>query len=294
MKSRNKSFKRLRPLISKLEQHGEGEPVSIPELPAARKLPVKAPIRPVVIPQMSMKVPDPEAAADTESTVSNSEQKIVDALASLEVVGASNPSKTQLAAFAGFLNPTSGGFAASVAALIRKGLAESSGGKATLTAAGRAVANMPSHPATTKDLQERIFHLLGEGERKMLTLLIAAFPESVTRVELAGQAGYSNAKSGGFAAPLARLLDLGFVESVRPGVVRGSEMLFLKGKGRGKCRRSEQASSDQVEVRHLVFESLRLQKGRPPSYIANTCNSVFPDHISLGTEGRQGAGSDER
>ncbi len=83
-------------------------------------------------------------------------------------------------------------------------------GKATLTAAGRAVANMPSCPWTTKDLQERIFHLLGEGERKMLTLLIAAFPESLTRVELAGQAGYSNAKSGGFAAPLARLVEVGF------------------------------------------------------------------------------------
>jgi len=224
----------LKALISKLEQHGEGEPVSVPELPAPRKLPVKAPVRPVVIPRVSMEVPDPEAAADTESAVSNSEQKIVDALASLEAVGVSNPSKTQLAAFAGYSNPKSGGFAAPVAALIRKGLAESSGGKATLTAAGRAVANMPSRPATTKDLQERIFHLLGEGERKMLTLLIAAFPESLTRIELARQAGYSNAKSGGFAAPLARLLDLGFAEPVRPGVVRGSEMLFLKGKGRGK------------------------------------------------------------
>lgn len=68
----------------------------------------------------------------------------------------------------------------------------------------------------------------------MLTLLMAAFPESLTCVELAGQAGYSNAKSGGFAAPLARLVELGFVEAVRPGVVRGSEMLFLKAKGRGK------------------------------------------------------------
>lgn len=39
-----------------------------------------------------------------------------------------------------------------------------------------------------------IFNLLGEGERKMLTLLIAAFSESLACVELAGQAGYSNAK----------------------------------------------------------------------------------------------------
>lgn len=44
-----------------------------------------------------------------------------------------------------------------------------------LTAAGRKAANMPSRPATTKDLQERIFNLLGKGERKMLTLLIGKF-----------------------------------------------------------------------------------------------------------------------
>ena len=45
---------------------------------------------------------------------------------------------------------------------------------------------------------------------------------------------YSNAKSGGFAGPLARLVELGLVEAVKNGVVRGSEMLFLRGKGRGR------------------------------------------------------------
>jgi len=224
----------LKALVGKLEHPGEEESVSVPEPPAPQKIPVKAPAQPGVIPRMTMEVSAADPAADTESPVSTSEQKIVNALASLEAVGVTNPSKTQLAAFAGYSNPKSGGFAAPMAGLIRKELAESSGGKATLTVAGRSVANMPSRPATTKDLQERIFHLLGEGERKMLTLLIAAFPENLTRVELAGQAGYSNAKSGGFAAPLARLVELGFVEAVRPGVVRGSEMLFLKGKGRGK------------------------------------------------------------
>ncbi len=29
-------------------------------------------------------------------------------------------------------------------------------------------------------------------------------------------------------------IELGFVEAVKNGVVRGSEMLFLKGKGRGR------------------------------------------------------------
>ena len=66
------------------------------------------------------------------------------------------------------------------------------------------------------------------GERKLLKILIAAHPESLGRVELARQSGYSNAKSGGFAAPMARLIELGFVEAVGSGVVRGSDMLFLK------------------------------------------------------------------
>ena len=42
-----------------------------------------------------------------------------------------------------------------------------------MTAVGRDVARKPSVPATTGELQERIFSLLGEGERKLLTLLIA-------------------------------------------------------------------------------------------------------------------------
>ena len=163
-----------------------------------------------------------------------SERKILDALASLEAVGVEAPSKTQLAAFAGYSNPKSGGFAAPAASLVRKGLMESVGGKASLTDAGRNAANKPGRPATSRELQERIFALLGEGERKLLTLLISTYPESLTRVELARQGGYSNAKSGGFATPLARLVELGFVEAVRPGVVRGSDLLFLKGKARAR------------------------------------------------------------
>ena len=76
--------------------------------------------------------------------------------------------------------------------------------------------------------------LLGEGERKLLTLLIESYPEHFRRVELAEKAGYTNAKSGGFAAPLARLIDLGFAETVATSVARGSEMLFLKRRAMAK------------------------------------------------------------
>ena len=194
---------------------------------------VEPPPAPVPKPESQLIKPEP-IRSPTSDGLSTSEQKVLDALASLEAVGVDAPSKTQLAAFAGYSNPKSGGFAGPAAALVRKGLIESNGGRASMTSSGRDAANKPGRPATSKELQDRIFSLLGEGERKLLTLLIAIYPESLSRVDLAAQGGYSNAKSGGFAGPLARLVELGFVEAVKNGVVRGSEMLFLKGKGRGR------------------------------------------------------------
>ncbi len=136
------------------------------------------------------------------------------------------------AAFAGYSNPRSGGFAGPAAALVRKALTRSLQGSAELIDAGREAAHVPSRPATTEELQERIFALLGTGERTLLTLLIRAYPESLTREKLSREAGYSNPKSGGFAQPLARLLEPGFAEAAGTGVVRGSDLLVLKRKAR--------------------------------------------------------------
>ena len=79
----------------------------------------------------------------TSDGLSTSEQKVLDALASLEAVGVETPSKTQLAAFARYSNPKSGVFAAPAAALVRKNLIESSGRKAGLTVTGRDAAHQP-------------------------------------------------------------------------------------------------------------------------------------------------------
>ncbi len=98
---------------------------------------------------------------------------------------------------------------------------------------GREAANKPGgrrRPEISKNESSRSWR----GRTKLLALLIATHPESLQRVELTRQGGYSNAKSGGFAAPLARPIELGFVEAVKNGVVRGSEMLFLKGTARSR------------------------------------------------------------
>lgn len=73
---------------------------------------------------------------------------------------------------------------------------------------GKQCSEQAGAPASTEELQTRIGSMLGEGERRLLGILIVAHPGSLTRVDLAARAGYSNAKSGGLA-PLARLIELG-------------------------------------------------------------------------------------
>ncbi len=217
--ARQEAIDALRTVLQQLESRSAPASLQAPSPP------------PVTTPPKASELKEPaQSVAAASAGLTSSEQKILDALASLEAVGVAAPSKVQLAAFAGYSNPKSGGFAAPAASLVRKGLIQSISGKAEMTDGGRALANQPGRPATSKELQERIFSLLGEGERKLLTVLIGAYPETFTRVALASAGGYSNAKSGGFAAPLARLIELGFVEAVRNGIVRGSEMLFLRGK----------------------------------------------------------------
>lgn len=209
----------LRTLVERLESRNS---TALEESANPTPLPPKA--------RMPSAKPEPVLTL-TSDGLSTSEQKVLDALSSLEAVGVETPSKTQLAAFAGYSNPKSGGFAAPAATLVRKGMMESSAGRASITDLGRDAANKPGRPATTRELQERIFSLLGEGERRLLTLLIAAHPESLQRVELAKQGGYSNAKSGGFAAPLARLIELGFCRSSEEWRCTRERDVVSKGKG---------------------------------------------------------------
>jgi hypothetical protein len=50
----------------------------------------------------------------------------------------------------------------------------------------------------------------------------------LAKADLAAKAGYSNARSGGFSEPIARLIDLGFAEYPERGFIRGSSMLFVR------------------------------------------------------------------
>lgn len=143
---------------------------------------------------------------------------------------------------------------------------------AELTEAGREAAHMP-RPATMKELQERIFVLLGKGEQKLLTLLIAAYPESLTRAELSEKARYKNMKLGGFAELLARLLELGFAEAAGPGVVRGGDMLILKGKSK-TSRDIGRAATLRFVTRLLTLVAKSRGEGWRAGYTENSADAI--------------------
>lgn len=156
------------------------------------------------------------------------QQRILDALAELADLGVEAPARIQVAFLAGYSNARSKGFLNPLGALSTAGLViYPGGGTVALSEDGRALARAPEHPATTDELHERIFALLGGVARRILFPLIAAYPDAVERNALAAAAGYENARSKGFVNPLGRLRSLGFIEYPAPGAVRAREILFL-------------------------------------------------------------------
>lgn len=157
------------------------------------------------------------------------QQKILDSLAMLLSVDIPKPDRVQVALFAGYSHPNSGGFARPVAELKESGLIESASGAITLTQSGRDAANHPKRMITNRDLHERLQTLMGASEWKMLKALIDHYPTVLHRTKLAELCGYSHPNSGGFARPVSRLQKLGFAESPHSGYIVGSKLLFLGG-----------------------------------------------------------------
>ena len=172
--------------------------------------------------------PTPSVAIKPTGDLTSSHVKILKAMASLSAIGVTNPERVQVAFFAGYSNPKSGGFAQPMADLVSRGYVQAGAGSVSLTPRGHASVG-PQRAATTVQLHGMLRDLLGGGEWKMLEVLIHAYPRSVERTKLAETTGYSNAKSGGFAGPLARLISLGLAKVPTPGLVAGTKLLFVEG-----------------------------------------------------------------
>ena len=151
------------------------------------------------------------------------------ALAKLHAVGVLAPRRLQVALLGGYSNEKSGGFAKPAAALAEMGLVSSSAGTVSLTASGVKMAGADIKPATTRELHGQLQALLSTAEWRLLEILIKSYPTAISRAKLAEQTGYSNAKSGGFAGPVAKLTTLGLAKVLSAGMVAGTPMLFVNG-----------------------------------------------------------------
>jgi len=168
----------------------------------------------------------PSDCAESNGNLTGPEQRILNAIAWMEAVGVPQPEQPAVAFLAGYTFG-SGAFNNPKGKLNQRGLIHYlSGGRIELTTDGRALSTVPGIPTDTSGLQNAILRKLPGPERRILKVLIDAYPKSLSAEECANRAEYAPG-SGAFNNPRGKLRSLGLVEYPGNGEVRARNILFL-------------------------------------------------------------------
>lgn len=155
-------------------------------------------------------------------------QRILDALLYLEAIGVSPANRIQVALLAD-ASPNSSGYANNLGGLSSAGFLEYPGpGAVRLTEIGRDAARAPERHPTSDDLHATLRAKLVPARWRILEALIAAYPQPLTREDLAEAAGASPLSSG-YANNLGGLRSAGLIDYNPPGSVVAMPVLFLEG-----------------------------------------------------------------
>lgn len=155
-----------------------------------------------------------------ETGLGRCERAILEALA---VRRPNRLTRSQLALISGY-SGESGGFANALAKLRSAHLIETgSDGLTRLTDVGEGQVQHVTTPRTPADVYRHWQAQLGKCERELMRVLVEAFPNSVTRDELAKRSNYS-AESGGFANALAKLRTLTLAVNDAGGICASEEI----------------------------------------------------------------------
>lgn len=186
------------------------------------------PSRPVAPPSARRTAPPPApVVADGDFQPTPAQARILNALAALEVIGVSQPTKTQLALFAQ-ASPKSSGYSNNLGAMRTAGLIDYlTPGTASLTVAGRAIADATTAPSTADELQAYVRSLVGPARARIVDALIDVYPDMLAKEDLADRAGAS-ATSSGYSNNLGSLRSLGLIDYPAPGHVTALPVLFLE------------------------------------------------------------------
>jgi hypothetical protein len=197
------------------------QPTPIPATPSV------PPRRPAPTPKVGL----PEISgsrAQTNGQVSGSQQRILDALASLEAIGQGAPVKTQVALFAK-ASPKSSGYTNNLGALRSSGAIDyPQPGHVALTDHGRELAVAQPGLATDGELHAFVRQLVGESKWRILDALIGEYPHALSKQDLAAAAGASPTSSG-YTNNLGSLRSLGLIDYPEPGMVAALPVLFPGG-----------------------------------------------------------------
>ena len=152
-------------------------------------------------------------------------RRILEVLAGMEAVGVPTLDR-RTAAVLSKQSPKSSAYGAHVAKLNALGLVTyTGGGRMALTDEGRRVSPPRPKPATPAELHRRWLEYLSTYEADLLKELIGAYPDALSRDELAKRAGRS-VDSSAFGAAVSGLKKLGLAEYPQGGQVVASELLW--------------------------------------------------------------------
>jgi len=174
--------------------------------------------------------PKPQApSSNGDGSISPVQQRILNALAELDQLGAREPERELVAFMANYTHLQSKGFVNAMSSLSTAGLISYGKGTVMLTTAGRAAAQWAEAPRTAKEVQDRVIAMLGGASGRILQPLIEAYPNALDRQDVAARAGYGHLQSKGFVNAISRLRTLGFVDYPDRGTIIAKPVLFLEG-----------------------------------------------------------------
>jgi hypothetical protein len=192
-----------------------------PDTPAARPAPPR-----IERPARQAPAPRQQAATAGEAEITRPQQAILDGLAWLEVIGIDQTQRNIVGFLAG-ASPKSSSFVNNLGALRTAGLIDYPvQGLVALSDAGRDQANRPAAPPTSEHLHQMVYGRLPRPQAAILEVLIAAYPESLSRDAVADQAGASPTSSS-FVNNLGALRSIGLIDYPAQGHVEALPLLFL-------------------------------------------------------------------
>jgi len=165
--------------------------------------------------------------AENNGRLSNSQLRILGALAQFEAIGRAPVPKKWIAALSG-ASHSSSAYGNNLGYLRSSGYIDyPAPGNVALTETGRDKAPEVTPPATTAEMIDRCKKIISGSQARILDVLVDQYPKAIDKGQLADAAGAS-ATSSAYGNNLGALRSAGMIDYPDRGLVRAADWLFLE------------------------------------------------------------------